>query len=241
MLGKIYSQLVINSADLRASLKGPLATNGYYVVKNYFDENDLIKFDEVSQSLEGSKEYPDILKKFPFLSKPLFDPLIINIIREYLGGKAVLDYASGRRFLASGSKSDTWHHDSVGHRIKIFLCINDQDESTHTELVPKTHLIKYKNYRDSRIDESEITRKYNPIKVVGQKNDLIIFDTNLLHKGIYSDRPREIVQFEFSDKRKSMLSGHVGIRKSVFDKSILNSPLIYKKKVKILSESVNFI
>lgn len=240
MLGSIYSQFIIRYADSRAKLRGPMADKGYYVMSNYFDENDLQKFPQVSESLNGSQESIDILKKFPFLSKPLFDPKVISVVHEYLGDKAVLDYSSGRRFLASGAKSDTWHHDSVGHRIKIFLCLNDQDSTTHTELVAKTHLIRYSNYRDSRIDENEIREKYEPLKVIGKKNDLIFFDTNMLHKGIYSNNPREIVQFEFSDRRKSMLRGHVGMRKSVFDKSIIESPLVLKNKIEISGEQASF-
>ncbi len=232
MIGKLYSQLVVRYGDLRATLTGPLADKGFLVIHNYFDADDLAQFGAVSQSLEGSKESYDVLKKFPFLSKPLFDERIISIIRDYLGPKAVLDYSSGRRFLASGPKSDDWHHDSVGHRIKIFMCITDQDESTHTQVIPASHLIKYTDYQSTRLDKSEIEEKYGVLKVIGKKNDLIIFDTNIMHRGVYSDVPREIVQLEFSDIRKSFLKGHIGPRKSIFDISIIDSPLVANKKIK---------
>ncbi|PQV57269.1 hypothetical protein CLV53_1294 [Sediminibacterium magnilacihabitans] len=241
MLGKIYQKYVVRFGDMRATLSGPLAERGYLLIHNYFDTDDLKRFPEVSASFIDSQESKDIIKKFPFLAKPLFDPNIISIIRDYLGSKAVLDYASGRRFLASGSKSDSWHHDSVGHRIKIFMCITDQDESTHTQVIPNTHLIKYTDYQNSRLNTSDIESRHEPHKVIGAKNDLIIFDTNMMHKGVYSNVPREIVQFEFSDIRKSMLKGHVGIRQSVFDESVVASPLVSKKHLIFQKGSVRFV
>lgn len=240
MLGQFYSRMIVRYGDSRATLKGELAEKGYVVIHNYFNEADLARFPEVSASLEGSKESVDLLKKFPFLSKPLFDEKIISIVRDYLGPQAVLDYCSGRRFLASGPKSDDWHHDSVGHRIKIFMCISDQNETTHTEIVPSSHLIKYTNYYSSRLSKDEIERRYGILKVIGKKNDLIIFDTNLMHRGVYSDSPREIVQFEFSDIRKSLMKGHIGPRKSIFDKSIANSPLVATNKLRFNEETAYY-
>lgn len=232
MLGKYYQQFFVNLGDSRATISGPLADKGFTIVHNYFNGDDYLKLRDVSNSLIGSEESSDILLKFPFLSKLLFDPNIIKIIRGYLGSNAVLDYVSARRFLSSGNKSDDWHHDSVGHRIKIFLCINEQNETTHTKLIPRSHLIKYSNYQKRSLELSEIENRENIINVIGKKNDLIIFDTNMMHKGVYSDFPREIVQFEFSDIRKSFLKGHVGIRKSKFDLSITKSPLISQKHLK---------
>jgi hypothetical protein len=240
MLGELYQRVIVKYGDLRAPMKGPLGEQGFCVISNYFDENDLALFPEVSKSLIGSEESKDILLKFPFLSKPLFDPKVISIVRDYLGPKAVLDYASGRRFLSSGSKSDEWHHDSVGHRLKIFMCITDQDDTTHTEIVPSSHRIKYSNYRNSKIDIEDVKSRGNIIKVIGKKNDLIIFDTNLLHKGVYSQVPREIVQFEFTDIRKSMMRGHVGMRMCSFHKSVTNSPLVAAKYLKNSGDSVHF-
>ncbi len=232
MLGKYYQQFIVNLGDSRAKLEGALGENGFTIIHDYFQGNDYLKLQEVSNSLIGSEESQDILLKFPFLAKPLFDENIISIIRDYLGPHAVLDYVSGRRFLASGNKSDDWHHDSVGHRIKIFMCINDQNETTHTKIVPNTHRIKYSNYQQRKLTFSEIENSGNVMTVIGKKNDLIIFDTNIMHRGVYSDAPREIVQFEFTDIRKSFLKGHIGIRKSKFDLSIAKCPLISQKHLK---------
>ena len=41
---------------------------------------------------------------------------------------------------------------------------------------------------------------------------------------------------EFSDQIKSYMSGHIGPRKSKFNKSILESPLIAKSKLKYTDE-----
>ena len=232
MLGKYYQQFFVNFGDSRATLNGVLGENGFTIIPDYFQGDDYLKLQDVSNSLLGSEESQDILMKFPFLAKPLFDQNVIKIIHDYLGSFAVLDYVSGRRFLASGNKSDDWHHDSVGHRIKIFMCINDQNETTHTKIVPATHRYKYSNYQQRKLTSEEIENGGRIKTVIGKKNDLIIFDTNIMHKGVYSDTPREIVQFEFSDIRKSFLKGHVGIRKSKFDPSIAKSPLVSQKHLK---------
>ncbi len=240
MLGKYYQQFFVNFGDSRATLSGALGENGFTIIHDYFQGDDYLKLQDVSNSLIGSEESQDILMKFPFLEKPLFDQNVIKIIRDYLGPHAVLDYVSGRRFLASGNKSDDWHHDSVGHRIKIFMCINDQNETTHTKVVQATHRIKYSNYQQRKLSHEDIEKSGKVITIIGKKNDLIIFDTNMMHKGVYSDVPREIVQFEFSDIRKSNLKGHIGMRKSKFAPSIAKSSLISNKHLNIKEEYAYF-
>jgi hypothetical protein len=233
-----YNSNIISRVDKTAPLKGNLSEHGYLIMENYFSRDELDLFGDVENSLSESKESKDVLREFPFLCKPLLDSKVVNIIQSYLGDQAVFDYASARKFLSSGPKSDTWHHDSVGHRIKIFLCLNDQDEFTHTQVIPNTHLNRYKSFLDSRISESMAMQHGMPLKVIGKKNDLIIFDTNLLHRGMYSEKARSIVQYEFSHRAKSKIKGHVGMRDCSFDKSLLNSPLILSS---ILKESQNFV
>jgi hypothetical protein len=239
-LGEKYNKSIIDAADKKAPLKGMLSENGYCVISDYFDSENASKLELVSLSLEGSKESKDILRTHPFLCELLYDQKIVSIVTDYLGDDAVLDYSSGRRFLHSGPKSDTWHHDSVGHRIKIFLCLNDQDETTHTELIPKSHLIRYNSFAQNQIGDNISSYKDKILKVIGKKNDLIIFDTNLMHRGIYSQFPREIVQFEFSNIKKSRLNGHIGMRDCIFDKSVLKSTLIRPNKLKEEAEYVYY-
>lgn len=230
-----FKDLIIKYSDRTAPLGGPLGVNGYMVIPNYFSGEDLKKFPDVTDSLSTSDESLDILLKFPFLGKILLDETIISIIYDYLGGNAVFDYASGRSFISSGPKSDVWHHDSVGHRIKIFLCLSDQDSTSHTQVVPNSQIIRYRNYTDSRLNQKEIEDNERIIEVIGKQNDLIIFDTNLIHKGVYSDLPRNIVQFEFSNIVKSLLRGHIGPRKVLFSRDLLSSKLISKGHVKLFN------
>lgn len=239
MIGKIKKTIVntlnnriIRDADSFAPLQGELAEKGYAVLKDFFPENEVKLLDEVERSLSESKESHSILKDYPFLGRPLLDNRVIQIVQDYLGADAVFDYASARRFLASGPKSDTWHHDSVGHRIKIFLCLNNQDDSTHTKVIPNTHKIRYENYSDSRISTEFVRNQGEILDVIGEKNDLIVFDTNLLHLGVYSSKPRSIVQYEFSDKKKTKIKGHIGARNCRFSEDLLDSPLLYQEKVR---------
>ncbi|MDC1369829.1 hypothetical protein N8301_04415 [Cyclobacteriaceae bacterium] len=237
MLGKIYSKLIVRYGDKRAPLAGPLAEKGYLIISDYFNEEDQKQFGEISNVLESGEESVDILNRFPFLSKPVKDERIVSIIRKYLGDHAVLDFASAKRFWTTGPKSDNWHHDSVGHRIKIFVCLTDQDDTTHTQIIPNSNLIRYNDYQNTRLDSEKISKNHDIIKLIGKKNDLIIFDTNGMHTGVYSEKPRDLVQYEFSDIRKSMLRGHVGPRRSSFDNSITQSPLIAKHKLRSKGET----
>ena len=240
MIGNFINIILKKIGDKRSTLEGELSLNGYLIISNYFKENDLSKFSSISTHFEDKSGDHDILFKFPFLTKPLFDQRIINIIRNYLGKDTYLDFASGRGFTNKGNKSDYWHHDSVGHRIKIFICLNDQDESTHTQVIPCSHKINYFNPRKSKFTDSQVKHLEKPKKIIARKNDLFIFDTNILHKGIYSSTPRNIVQMEFSDRIKSYMRGHIGPRKSKFDKSILESPLIARSKLKYTDKYVHY-
>ena len=232
MLSELYSRTIVRYADKRAPLTGPLSENGFVILPDYYNEEELNQFDQISNICDNGGKNEDILNKYPFLSKPIKDKKVLSVIKEYLGKYAVLDYCCAERFWSKGPKSDVWHHDSVGHRIKLFLCLTDQDESTHTQIVPKSNFIQYSNYQNTRLNNEKILSKHEIIKLIGRKNDLILFDTNCMHIGVYSEKPRDIVQFEFSDIRKSMLRGHVGPRKSVFHKSIMESPLVAKHKLR---------
>ena len=240
MIGNFINIILKKIGDSRSKLKGELGPYGYLVISNYFNDYDLNKFSLISSHFDNIDGDNDILFKFPFLAKPLFDKRIIKIIKDYLGQDSYFDYASGRSFTNNGNKSDYWHHDSVGHRIKIFICVSDQDESTHTQVIPNSHIINYFNPRKSKFDDHQIKHLNRAKKIIAKKNDLLIFDTNILHKGIYSTTPREIVQMEFSDQIKSYMSGHIGPRKSKFNKSILESPLIAKSKLKYTDEYVYY-
>ena len=73
MLGKIYSKFIVRYGDKRAPLVGPLAEKGYLIISDYFNEEDLKQFGEISNVLESGEESVDILNRFPFLSKPVKD------------------------------------------------------------------------------------------------------------------------------------------------------------------------
>ena len=231
-LSKIYSKIIVRYSDKRAPLIGPLSEKGYLILPDYFNKEELNQFDQISNICQNGEKNEDILNRYPFLIKPLKDKKVLSIIKEYLGKYAILDYCCAERFWSKGPKSDVWHHDSVGHRIKLFLCLTDQDESTHTQIVPKSNLMQYSDYQNTRLNKDEILNNHEIVKLIGRKNDLILFDTNSMHIGVYSEKPRDIVQFEVSDIRKAMLRGHIGPRKSVFNKSIIESPLIAKHKLR---------
>lgn len=57
----------------------------------------------------------------------LLNQYIVACIKDYLGKDAVLDSVAlfvlplSSHYIKGKNQSDLWHHDSVGHRIKMFF------------------------------------------------------------------------------------------------------------------------
>ena len=235
MLSNFLNNIIIHFADKNVPLKGELCEQGYCVVNGAVPTENL---GPISQAIEETPIIFDPLYRFSTVADLLFNDRIIKIVQDYLGPKVTLDYCWARHLAVDAPKSDTWHHDSVGHRVKAFLCLSDQDESAHTKIVVASHKEKYTDYSKSRIDDSQIPGE-RIASLIGKKGDLIIFDTNGLHKGVYG-RSRDIVQFEFSHPYKSYMRGHVGRRFTVIGELAAQSPLIDRKKISYDSGFVGY-
>jgi hypothetical protein len=220
----------VNLVDLFSPLKGKLSSKGFYHWKEFFNEAEFDQLDKLRSSLSEGNDV-DILIKFPILKK-LFDFEELNaLLRDYLGKSCQFDYADSHVCQIGKPASPHWHHDSVGHRIKIFICVNDQTETACTEVVPTTHRRKYWDYNMSKFTDDEVDSK-NSKKLIGKKGDLLIFDTNVLHRGLYDNTERHIVQFEFSSRFKGLKrGGHFGCRKSAVPKELTNHQFIRSKKL----------
>ena len=111
--------------------------------------------------------------------------------------------------------SQLWHHDSVGHRLKLFIGLN---HGWKTYYIEGSH--KKNNFFSSFQDENKRialgkkikSKNYGKLMVL-KKGGWLIFDTNGLHKG-FTDKNfhGSILVYEFSNKHKKPWMGKVGRR-----------------------------
>ena len=229
-LKSLASATYINLIDSFAPVRGNLASEGFYHWKAFFGGQELEELDQLREGLLESNDY-DILSKYPLLHKIFEDQSMNKLLVDYLGRSCQFDYADSHICQIGKPASPDWHHDSVGHRVKIFICVNDQTETACTRVVPCTHKKSYWDYNVSKFLESEIDSSESK-KLIGQKGDLLIFDTNALHRGLYDDTQRYIVQLEFSSRLKGLKrGGHFGYRKSAIPQDLVNHPFVRRDKI----------
>ena len=74
MIGNFINIILKKIGDKRSTLEGELSLNGYLIISNYFNENDLSKFSSISTHFDDETGDHDIL------FKPLFGQTLL--IRE---------------------------------------------------------------------------------------------------------------------------------------------------------------
>jgi len=246
----------IGLADRKCTLNGILLEQGYVKLEQFFSTVDLKQVQPIVTALSIKEEenrnklvhrINNSLELAPVLIKVLDSGIVQEIVFNYLGKNARFDSCSSWRassFSDNNHGSGLWHHDSVGHRIKGFLFLNDTREvnAPYTLFCPGSHLIKHKGfeYEKTRFSEEYILEHFKIQKLNGGPGDLVLFDTNALHRGGYTknETHRDIVQFEFSSQFKSdFISGDIGPRNTFFPTSLSNSihenPLIDKNLLKL--------
>jgi len=207
-------------------LKGPLSLFGYssfpYTVDDQFLEirdnllDSLFHSDKLNTFLYGKPNgtpvhFYDILSTHPALISCL-SISHVSAIRQYLGAKSYLDavYLSVIKATdhsnAFSNSSGLYHHDSVGHRLKLFVPLNSFGNTLFpTKYLASSHKIKWQTYLNQnngygqRIPPS-IVSNYDEHIINAPFGSLFIFDTNGIHRGNYnhSTENRVILQFEFS-------------------------------------------
>lgn len=243
---------MIRYFDCSAPIGGPIAEKGHYLIKNYFSEGELdliVSALTVQQKKNKASDCEIKIDNPLLLSRRLcrifFDEKIIDLVKSYLGEKARFDFCNSWRIIHNKnsirSSSNEWHHDCVGHRLKFFILLNKTNHSKgqKTFYIDKSNLNKYSTYAtygdgNNRVDQAMVKNKdYTGLS--GEKGDILIFDTNGLHRGNYDDgiEDRDVIQLEFSDKTKgSYLSGDIGPRKSLLPNLDYKGTLIDLKKLR---------
>ncbi len=254
ILRNFYNDNFINVVDYFAPLKGSISQSGFKIYKNFFKNEEFINQKKIlckkiinsnkikkeltnCEGLGNSISFNDHLLYSDFLIE-VFNSKIIDDIRSYLGNGFKLDNTYLSVFntfngeVENRISSGLLHHDSVGHRVKMFIPINEKGTINNPTIYLKgSNKIKWKNFENienkerNRINEQQIKLYKNKEKKLGLNfNDILIFDTNGIHKGCYenSNQNRLIIQFEFSN-HKTYLRGQVG------PGSFFLSPLIFDK------------
>jgi hypothetical protein len=137
-------------------------------------------------------------------------------ISQYLGLDARLDDLMINWFDPSCAKepsvSGSWHDDNVGHRLKLFICL-EGNGTTPTVIIPDSHKRPYSIlYSDlfrhaGKIDSSP---KQGEMKIRYRRGDVALFDTHCLHRGLYEEgaERRVMIIAEFINRHKSdVISG----------------------------------
>lgn len=147
--------------------------------------------------------FPSMEKKF----KKILGNFNLDIAYQYV---TVYTGASHRQSLL-------WHHDSVGHRLKVFIPLFTTSSENSLYWERGTHL-KYKKpiYGDNR-------KSYEPRGIINgygaDVNEILVLNTNCMHSGnsnIPQGNVRNMFVLEFSNRFKSyVFATRVGIRNKV--------------------------
>ncbi len=124
-------------------------------------------------------------------------------------------YFFNTRYIGNTTRnSQYWHHDSVGRRLKIFVCDEDQVDPSIEIESNSSHV--FSGQALMRKEERELYEPKNSVnQIMLNPIDALIFDTNYMHRGIGETKngTRRILVLEFSNYLKSYCRGKVGKRR----------------------------
>lgn len=207
------------------SLLSKLNNDGIIEIKNYdlsdninnFNENSILK-NQSTNLFKNSPVHvePTVFTKDSIVEKIINDNDILCLVKSYLGADALLDMISLSITQFKSDKeiiSEKWHYDNVGKRLKLFLYLNSNDKIS-TDYILSTNKLIHNNYSmmGSRVKKEKVIKLEKKIKnFFPTQSSLILFDTNGIHRGNYSQLNKSItknkfrimLKFEFSSKNKS--------------------------------------
>ncbi len=210
-LNGIIKYNLIKFLNFLEPLKGPLSENGYIKlsknnIPNFDSENELESIKKIVEFAFKNTEVLDYIKKY--LLKPKLDQ--IRIISSPL---------------VFNNDQTIWHHDSCGHRIKLYIGLDvDVTGDVYTEILPKTNRNTYFDYNFTRISLTHEEKMINSRKIFLKKGDIFLFDTNMIHRGHYSsNNTRKLIEIEFSSLfRGFLLPGKIGRKKNRRENNLLD-------------------
>ncbi len=219
----LIKNLTIRFFNKLEPLNGLLQKKGYVIFKNKIN-----------------------ISKCKSIDLNLISELVSIVINNHTIQKTIKDYIcfprlDQIRLLKSPRVKYTpqceWHHDSVGHRIKIYIGLDEiLNKNVYTEIVESSNFNSYFDYNITRLVLTEEEHLSKKIKCNIKLGDVFIFDTNMIHRGVYSkDEVRNVIELEFSSFfRGKIIPGKVGYKKNrernLLDKRELTEKLILDKR-----------
>jgi hypothetical protein len=194
-IGERMRRMFIPLIDRTAPLRGPLAQAGGVLALGRFPEPEieyyLRKLGDAGRYRLNRPEIRELLRRLaPFR--------IAALLEQYLGPLWSADYALIWR--AQESTSGEWHHDNVGNRVKLFVVLCNESEENGTEFVVNSNSTRWRSFT-GRLPAPESGAAFVPQR----RGDVLVFDTNVVHRGRYSAQERIILQLEFSNIFKSFV------------------------------------
>lgn len=195
-IGEMLRRNFIPVIDRTAPLRGPLADAGGLLRLGAFPQADVELY---LAKLAGAARYRLDRAEIRELMRKLTGYGVPQLLTDYLGRFWSADYAAIWRSPGQSS-SGQWHHDNVGNRVKLFVVLANDAAENGTEFVPNTHTARWQVF-SGRPTAPAAGGEF----VSQQRGDVLIFDTNVLHRGKYSPRERIVMQMEFSNILKSFV------------------------------------
>lgn len=143
----------------------------------------------------------------------LGNPRVNALLRAYMGPDTTFDVIDLFRIPEKADFqriSGFWHHDRVGHRLLLWVLLNDIDERGRgTWYVPGSHHweMERNSYAASRYSEEWVHARWSKFdRVIGKKGDAVLLDTHGLHRATYERvvGHRDVIMLGWSSYAKSM-------------------------------------
>ena len=177
-------------------------------------------YDKLKDPILSNKPY--ILSKNDLLFLcSLLIPYTSHLVRSFLGRSAALDFINLSILYPENcaNTSGIPHHDSVGHRLKLFVPLRlPSCMSTPTNYVRDSNTKRWPSYSNPvRADQTRVDTFWSStdvLKLQAPVNGCYIFDTNGVHWGSYQEiiKPRVNIVFEFSNIKSYFIRGQIGPR-----------------------------
>ena len=220
--GRLYYANIIKKYDANAPLykiscNNELNLNGHKNYKDIDKENVSILRNYLQNNQQQIINDKPIAKIFNLIFDEIFPD-----VENYLGSEARLEFAQVQETSDKNkdSVSGSWHTDSVGFRLKCYICL--EGDGTQPTLILKNQ--KNKIYKPSFFEELRFTglrnlnKKNDQVYLRHKTGSVYMFDTNYLHRGGYenSTSSRTVIVFEFANYKKS---------DELLKKSFINVPI----------------
>jgi len=133
-----------------------------------------------------------------------------KMVTNYLGPDVRIDDLYVKTVLDGyDSTSEGWHDDNVGYRINVFMVFDTEGQPSGTVVVPtdrpSIYQVRLTDELARMVKKPKMDSRSNQQLVSYNAGDCLIFDTNIPHRGDYSNGQgiRYCVIAEFIDRKKA--------------------------------------